>query len=250
MGFIVIPAVDIKGGKCVRLRQGRMQDETVFSQDPVAMAQRWVQAGARRLHIVDLDGAHAGEPVNAPIIEAIANHFPELPIQVGGGVRDKETIRTYLNAGVRYVILGTQAVAAPHFVSEACAEFRGHVIVGLDAKAGRVATDGWARVSGLEVVDFARRFQNDGVEAFVYTDISRDGMMAGVNVEATQRLARSVSVPVIASGGISSLQDIRRLCAAAEPGIVGAITGRAIYEGSLDLTEAQQLADELTGENH
>lgn len=246
MGFIVIPAIDIKGGKCVRLRQGRMQDETVFSQDPVAMALRWVQAGARRLHIVDLDGARSGRPVSASIIEAIASRFPVLPIQVGGGVRDKETIRTYLSAGVRYVILGTKAVAEPQFVAEACAEFRGHVIVGLDAKAGKVATNGWAKLSGLEAVDLARRFQDDGVEAFVYTDIGRDGMMTGVNVEATQRLAEAVSVPVIASGGISSLHDIRRLCAAAEAGIIGAITGRAIYEGSLDLTQAQQLADELS----
>ena len=247
MGFIVIPAVDIKDGKCVRLRQGRMQDETVFSQDPLAMALRWVQAGARRLHVVDLDGARVGQPVNAAIIEAMASRFPDVPIQVGGGVRDRESIRAYLDAGVHYVILGTQAVAEPQFVTEACAEFRGHVIVGLDAKAGRIATDGWARVSRLEVVKLAQRFQDQGVEAFIYTDIGRDGMMAGVNVEATQRLARAVSVPVIASGGITSLHDIRRLCAVAEAGIAGAITGRAIYEGSLDLTHAQRLADELTG---
>src|SRR3990170_5369442 len=244
--LLVIPAIDIKDGKCVRLRQGRMNDETIFSDDPVAMAKRWVEAGARRLHIVDLNGAVAGKPVNAAAIQAILSAFPEVPVQVGGGIRDEDTIQAYLDMGVRYVILGTKAVNAPHFVSDVCTEFPGHIIVGLDAKDGKVAIDGWSKLSGHDVIDLAKRYQTEGVEAIVYTDIGRDGMMTGVNVEATTRLANSISIPVIASGGISSLEDIRRLCEAGDAGIVGAITGRAIYEGTLDFAAAQKLADELT----
>lgn len=246
MSLLVIPAIDIKDGKCVRLRQGRMNDVTVFSDDPVAMARRWVERGARRLHIVDLNGAQAGRPVNAEVISAIVEAFPEVPIQVGGGIRDEDTIQAYLDAGVRYVILGTKAVNAPHFVSDVCAEFPGHIIVGLDARDGRVAIDGWSKLSGHDVIDLARRYQDQGVEAIVYTDIGRDGMLTGVNLEATVRLASAISIPVIASGGITSLEDIRRLCEAMDSGIIGAIAGRALYEGTLDLAAAQKLADELS----
>ena len=241
--MLVIPAIDLKDGKCVRLKQGRMEDETIFSDDPVAMAARWVEAGARRLHLVDLNGAFEGKPVNADVIGAIVDAFPDLPIQVGGGIRDEDTIQTYLERGVRYVILGTQAVNVPHFVSDVCAEFAGHIIVGLDAKDGKVAIDGWSKLSGHDVIDLAQHFQNDGVEAIVYTDIGRDGMMSGVNIEATVKLAQSITIPVIASGGITNLEDIRRLCEVADEGIMGAITGRAIYEGTLDFAEAQKLAD-------
>ena len=244
--MLVIPAIDIKDGKCVRLRQGRMEDNTIFSDDPVAMAERWVQAGARRLHLIDLNGAFAGKPVNAKVIGAIARAYPDLPIQVGGGIRDEDTIQAYLEAGVRYVILGTKAVNVPHFVSDVCTEFPGHIIVGLDAKDGKVAIDGWSKLSGHDVMDLAQKYQNDGVEAIIYTDIGRDGMLSGVNVEATLRLAQAITIPVIASGGITDLEDIRRLCAVAGNDIVGAITGRAIYEGTLDFAAAQKLADQLT----
>lgn len=246
MSLLVIPAIDIKDGKCVRLRQGKMDDVTVFSDDPLEMARRWVKAGARRLHIVDLNGATQGFPVNAEVVGQITAEFPQLPVQVGGGIRDEETIQTYLDAGVRYVILGTKAVNAPHFVSDVCTEFPGHIIVGLDAKDGKVAIDGWSKLSGHDVIDLAKKFQDAGVEAIVYTDIGRDGMMSGVNVEATVRLADSVSIPVIASGGITNIEDIRKLCEVADSGIVGAITGRAIYEGTLDFAAAQKLADELS----
>lgn len=246
--MLIIPAIDIKDGKCVRLRQGDMDQETVFSDDPVAMAARWVEAGARRLHLVDLNGAFAGEPVNASVVAAIAQAYPDLSIQVGGGIRDAETVQTYLDAGVSYAIIGTKAVTAPHFVNDLCMEFPGHIIVGLDAKDGKVAVDGWSKLSKHDVIDMAQHFEQDGVEAIVYTDISRDGMMQGVNVEATVRLAQSINIPVIASGGITNIEDIRRLCSVEQEGIMGAITGRAIYEGTLDFVEAQKLADELAGE--
>ncbi len=243
--MLLIPAIDIKDGKCVRLRQGRMEDNTVFSDDPVAMAERWVKAGARRLHLVDLNGAFAGKPVNADVIEEIVRHFPDVPVQVGGGIRTEETIQTYLDAGVRYVILGTKAVNVPHFVGDVCAEFPGHIMVGLDAKDGKVAIDGWSKLSKHDVIDLVRRYQDDGVEAIIYTDIGRDGMMSGVNIDATLKLANAISIPVIASGGITNLDDIRKLCAVADAGIMGAITGRAIYEGTLDFAAGQKLADEL-----
>ena len=243
--MLLIPAIDLKDGKCVRLRQGRMEDETIFSTDPIAVAGRWVEAGARRLHIVDLDGAMVGQPKNAEMVRAIAAAFPELPIQVGGGIRSEDTIETYIEAGVKYVILGTKAVTAPHFVADACIEFPGHIIVGLDARDGRVAVDGWSKLSSHNAVDVARRLEQNGVEAIVYTDISRDGMMSGVNVESTVQLAQSITIDVIAAGGITSLGDIRALCEIANEGIIGAITGRAIYEGTLDFAEGQQLADKL-----
>ncbi len=242
--MIIIPAIDLKDGQCVRLRQGRMDDVTVFSDNPVEMAGKWVAAGAQRLHLVDLNGAFEGKPVNAGVIHAIVEAFPDLDIQVGGGIRDEDTIQTYLEAGVRYVILGTKAVNAPHFVSDVCTEFSGHIIVGLDAKDGKVAIDGWSKLSGHDVIDMAKHFQNDGVEAIIYTDIGRDGMMTGVNAQATAKLASEITIPVIASGGITNLDDIRDLCAVADEGIMGAITGRAIYEGTLDFAEAQKVADE------
>jgi phosphoribosylformimino-5-aminoimidazole carboxamide ribotide isomerase len=241
--MLIIPAIDLKDGQCVRLRQGLMDDSTVYGDDPVSMARRWVEAGARRLHLVDLNGAFAGEPVNGAAVTAIAKAFPDLPIQIGGGIRSLATIEHYLAAGVTYVILGTKAVKEPAFVGEACRAFPGHVIVGLDAKEGLVATDGWAEVSTVQATDLARRFEQDGVSAIVYTDIARDGMMQGVNVEATVAMARASTIPVIASGGVTNLDDIRALKAVAHEGILGAITGRAIYEGTLDVATAQQLCD-------
>lgn len=243
--MLIIPAIDLKDGQCVRLRQGEMDDSTVFSDDPVATARRWVDAGCRRLHLVDLNGAFAGEPVNGEAVTAIAAAFPELPIQIGGGIRNLETIEHYVSAGVSYVIIGTQAVKEPAFVSEACAAFPGRIIVGLDARDGRVATDGWAEVSALQATDLARRFASEGVSAIVYTDIARDGMMQGVNVDATVDLAQAGRIPVIASGGITNMSDIRALASVQAAGISGAITGRAIYEGTLDLAEAQAYCDGL-----
>ena len=242
--MLIIPAIDLKDGQCVRLRQGLMDDSTVFSDDPVAMAARWVEAGCRRLHLVDLNGAFAGEPVNGAVVTAIAAAYPDLPIQIGGGIRTLKTIEHYINAGVSYVIIGTKAVKEPEFVAEACAAFPGKVIVGLDARDGLVATDGWAEVSEVRATDVARRFESDGVAAIVYTDIARDGMMQGVNVEATVAMAQASSIPVIASGGITDIQDIRALMNVAHTGICGAITGRAIYEGTLDVADAQRLCDE------
>ena len=242
----LIPAIDLKDGKCVRLRQGRMDDVTTYSDDPVDMARRWVEAGARRLHMVDLDGALSGQPKNAAAVHAVCEAFPDLPVQIGGGIRDEDTVQTYLDAGVRYVIIGTRAVTAPHFVNDLCMEFPGHIIVGLDAKDGKVAVDGWSKLSHHDVIDMAQHFEKDGVEAIIFTDISRDGMMSGVNIESTVALARAITIPVIASGGITNLDDIRTLCAAADEGIQGAITGRAIYEGTLDFSAGQQLADKLT----
>ena len=246
--MLLIPAIDLKDGKCVRLKQGRMEDDTVFSDDPVAMARRWVDAGARRLHLVDLNGAFEGKPMNAGIVHEIVEAFPDVPVQIGGGIRDEETIQAYLDAGVQYVIIGTKAVNAPHFVSDICMGFPGHIIIGLDAKDGKVAIDGWSKLSHHDVIDMAKHFEHDGVEAIVYTDISRDGMMQGVNVEATVKLAQAINIPVIASGGITNLDDVRTLCEVEDEGIMGAITGRAIYEGTLDFVEGQKLSDELTKE--
>lgn len=241
--MLVIPAIDLKAGQCVRLRQGDMAASTVFSDDPVATAQRWFADGARRLHIVDLDGAFAGKPVNAGIIESISSALPDLPIQIGGGIRTLETIGHYLEAGVQYAIIGTMAAKNPEFVQEACAAFPDHIIVGIDARGGRVAVEGWASESELKAADLAKRFADVGVHAVVYTDIDRDGMMQGVNVDATVALAKSAGLPVIASGGISDLEDVRQLMVHAPTGICGAITGRAIYEGALDLGAAQAMVD-------
>ncbi len=243
--MMLIPAIDIKGGRCVRLRQGKMDEETVFGEDPVVISDQWVEAGARRLHLVDLDGALSGEPVNADVIHEIVARHPDLPVQVGGGIRDEDTAEVYIEAGVRYVIIGTKAVNAPHFVSDLCAEFPGHVIVGLDVKDGKIAIDGWSKLSHHDAIDIAQHFERDGVEAIIYTDISRDGMLSGVNIESTRKLAAALRIPVIASGGIHNLDDIRELGRVASEGITGAITGRAIYEGTLDFAEGQRLADQL-----
>ncbi len=245
--MLLIPAIDLKSGQCVRLKQGRMEDDTVFSDDPVAVAARFVAAGARRLHLVDLDGAFAGSPKNREVIAAICAAHPELPIQVGGGIRTEETIEQYLEMGVSYVIIGSKAVSDPHFVSDACLSFPGHVIVGLDAREGKVAVDGWAKTSNLEVTELARRFEQDGVTAIVFTDIARDGMMQGANMQATRALARAVRIPIIASGGMTDMNDVERLMDAADDGVAGAIIGRALYEGTIDLGVAQARVDERCG---
>lgn len=242
--MLIIPAIDLKDGQCVRLQQGYMDKSTVFSSNPVAMAEQWLEQGAKRLHLVDLNGAFEGKPVNGEIVTEIAKACPGLPLQIGGGIRSAEIIEYYLNAGVQYVIIGTKAVKEPEFVSEMCRLFPGHIMVGLDAKNGLVATDGWAEVSDFQATDLAAKFEADGIEAIIYTDIARDGMMQGVNVEATVTMAQSSSIPVIASGGITNLEDIKALKAQSDQGICGAITGRAIYEGTLDLAQAQQYCDE------
>ena len=245
--MLLIPAIDIKDGQCVRLRQGQMDEVTVFSDDPLEVADRWIKAGARRLHLVDLDGAVQGRPVNRDIVERICTAHPNVPVQIGGGIRDEETVQGYLEAGARYVIIGTKAVNAPHFINDVCMEYPSRIIVGLDAREGKVAIDGWSKLSHHDVIDVAKRLEDDGVEAIIYTDIGRDGMMGGVNVDATVALARSVRVPIIASGGVHDLDDIRALCAVTDEGIVGAVIGRALYEGTLDLAAAQRLVDGLGG---
>jgi phosphoribosylformimino-5-aminoimidazole carboxamide ribotide isomerase len=245
--MLLIPAIDIKDGKCVRLRQGDMQDTTVFADDPLSAAQRWVDAGAERLHIVDLDGAASGKPVNAKLVHRIVEAFPEVPIQLGGGIRDEDTVEAYLDAGVQYVIVGTRAVNEPHFVSDLCVEYPRHIIVGLDAKDGKIAVDGWSKLSKHDLIDLAQHFEHDGVEAILYTDISRDGMLTGVNIEATRKLAESVRVPVIASGGVTSLDDIDAVCGIADSGVIGVVTGRAIYEGTLDFAQGLELVRRRAG---
>lgn len=242
----LIPAIDLKNGQCVRLKQGLMQQATVFSDEPAKTALHWKNQGARRLHLVDLDGAFAGEPKNFPAIsEILAAVSADIPVQLGGGIRDLQTIEKYLNLGLTDVIIGTAAVKNPSFVQAACREFAGHIIVGLDAKDGMVAIDGWATVTEFHVIDLAKRFADDGVNSIIYTDIGRDGMLNGVNIEATVQLAQHLLIPVIASGGLTGLDDVRALCAVAHEGVAGAITGRAIYEGSIDFAQAQQLADTL-----
>ncbi|MCP4980439.1 MAG: 1-(5-phosphoribosyl)-5-[(5-phosphoribosylamino)methylideneamino]imidazole-4-carboxamide isomerase [Gammaproteobacteria bacterium] len=242
--MILIPAIDLKEGHCVRLRQGNMDESTVFSDDPVAMAGKWASQGCTRLHLVDLDGAFEGEPVNADVIEEICTSFPDLPIQIGGGIRNIETVESYLEAGVSYVIIGTMAVKRPEFITQLCAEFPGNVIVGIDAKDGLVAVHGWAEDSDHTAQDLALRFEDQGVAAIVYTDISRDGMMEGVNVEATKQLAEAISVPVIASGGVTDMECILQLNEVKDSGIEGVIIGRALYERTISLPEAQSYIDQ------
>lgn len=242
--MILIPAIDLKQGHCVRLRQGNMDESTVFSDDPVAMAGKWVEQGCSRLHLVDLDGAFEGEPVNADIIEEICTSFPSLPIQIGGGIRKIETVESYLEAGVSYVILGTMAVQRPEFITELCSEFPGKIIVGIDAKNGKVAVHGWSENSEHSAQEMALLFEDEGVAAIVYTDISRDGMMQGVNVEATRLLAESINVPVIASGGVTDMDCIIKLNAVKSSGIEGIIIGRALYERTISLAEAQAYIDQ------
>lgn len=241
--MLIIPAIDLKDGQCVRLRQGKMEDTTVFSEDPVTMASQWAQEGARRLHVVDLNGAFAGTPMNRKVVNEITANYPGLPVQIGGGIRNLDTIETYVIAGVSWVIIGTAAVDDPAMVQEACKEFPGKIIVGLDARDGFVATEGWAKVTDVKATELAKQFEQFGVESIVYTDIARDGMMQGVNVEATLEMANASDVPIIASGGITNMEDIRQLKEVADQGIVGAITGRAIYEGTLDLATAQKFCD-------
>ena len=244
--MLLIPAIDLKDGKCVRLRQGDMNDATTFGDDPAAIARRWVDAGARRLHLVDLNGAFAGKPVNEPAIRAIlAEVGDEVPVQLGGGIRDLDTVERYLDDGLAFVIIGTAAVKNPGFLHDACSAFGGHIIVGLDAKDGKVATDGWSKLTGHEVVDLARKFQDYGVEGVVYTDIGRDGMLSGINIDATVKLARALTIPVIASGGLGSIADIEQLCAVEHEGVEGVICGRSIYTGDLDFAAAQARADAL-----
>ena len=241
--MLLIPAIDLKDGHCVRLRQGEMKDATVFSEDPAAMARRWIDAGARRLHLVDLNGAFAGKPVNESAVKAIlAEVGDEIPVQLGGGIRDLDTIERYLDDGLSYIIIGTAAVKNPGFMRDACSAFGGHISVGLDAKDGKVATDGWSKLTGHEVVDLAKKFEDYGVEGLIYTDIGRDGMLTGINIDATVKLARELKIPVIASGGIGSLQDIHNLLPFEPEGIIGAIAGRALYEGKLDFKAACKAA--------
>jgi phosphoribosylformimino-5-aminoimidazole carboxamide ribotide isomerase len=241
--MLIIPAIDLKDGQCVRLRQGVMEDTTVFSDDPLEMATKWVGEGARRLHLVDLNGAFEGKPVNAECVNEITKTFPDLPVQIGGGIRDIKIANTYIEAGVSYLIIGTMAVTHPEFVSELCREFPGRIVVGLDANNGLVATDGWVKQTDINVVELSKKYEQDGVSSIIYTDIARDGMMQGVNVEATTNLAKETTIPIIASGGITNLDDIAALLKNAHHGIIGAITGRAIYEGMLDFNDAQTMSD-------
>ena len=247
--MLIIPAIDLKDGRCVRLQQGRMETATVFSDNPVAMAKHWAAQGAKRLHIVDLNGAVAGRPKNEKVIrEVIAAVGESMALQVGGGIRDLDTIESYLDAGVTYIVVGTAAVKNPGFLSDACYAFPGHVIAGLDAKDGKVAVEGWSKLTGHDVVDLAKKFEDYGIEALVYTDIGRDGMLGGVNIEATLRLAKATKTPIIASGGLTSLADVEAICRVLVPeGVVGAIAGRALYEGKLDLKAAQAAADKALG---
>lgn len=253
--MLLIPAIDLKDGHCVRLKQGDMNQSTVFSEDPAEMALHWLQQGARRLHLVDLNGAFAGKPKNEAAVKSIIkmvrwyadeNDLDEIPIQLGGGIRDLDTIDRYLSNGLSYIIIGTAAVKSPGFLRDACSAFPGQIIVGLDAKDGKVATDGWSKLSGHEVIDLAKKFEGYGVESIVYTDIGRDGMMGGVNIEATVKLAQAVTIPIIASGGVHVLADVEALCAVQDEGIEAVICGRSIYEGTLDLQSAQERADELS----
>ncbi len=246
--MLLIPAIDLKDGHCVRLEQGDMKAATTFGEDPAAMAERWLAAGARRLHLVDLNGAFAGKPVNEAAVKAIIRAVGDrIPVQLGGGLRDLDTIERYLDNGLSYVVIGTAAVKKPGFLRDACTAFGGHIIVGLDAKDGKVATDGWSKLTGHEVVDLAKKFEDYGVEGVIYTDIGRDGMLTGINIEATVKLAQALTIPVIASGGLAGMADIERLCGVQNEGIDGVICGRAIYNGALDFSAAQRRADELGG---
>jgi phosphoribosylformimino-5-aminoimidazole carboxamide ribotide isomerase len=244
--MLIIPAIDLKDGHCVRLKQGSMADATVFSENPAAMARHWIDQGARRLHLVDLNGAFAGKPKNEPAVKAVVQAVgEEIPIQLGGGIRDLDTVERYLDDGISYIIIGTAAVKTPGFLHDACYAFPGHIMVALDARDGKVAVDGWSKMTGHDVIDLAKKFQDYGVEAIIYTDIGRDGMMSGVNIKATIELARALSVPVIASGGIQSLNDIQMLCDIEAEGVTAAIAGRSLYEGALSFADAQKLADKM-----
>ena len=246
--MLLIPAIDLKDGQCVRLKQGDMAQSTTFGEDPAAMARSWVSKGARRLHLVDLNGAFAGHPKNEMAIRKILREVgSEVDVQLGGGIRDLDTIERYLDAGLRFVIIGTAAVKNPGFLQDACTAFGGHIIVGLDARDGKVATDGWSKLTRHDVVDLGKKFEDYGVESIIYTDIGRDGMLTGINIEATVKLAQGLTIPVIASGGLSGIADIEALCAVEDEGVEAVICGRAIYSGDLDFAAAQTRADELNG---
>jgi phosphoribosylformimino-5-aminoimidazole carboxamide ribotide isomerase len=245
---LIIPAIDLKDGRCVRLKQGDMSTATVFSEDPVAMAKHWAAQGAKRLHVVDLNGAVAGKPKNEKVIRQIIAAAGEMEVELGGGIRDLDTIESYIDAGVSFVVIGTAAVKNPGFLSDACYAFPGHIIAGLDAKEGKVAVEGWSKLTGHDVVDLAKKFEEYGVEALIYTDIGRDGMMNGVNIEATLKLAQAIKTPIIASGGLNGIEDVQKICEKLAPeGVIGAIAGRALYEGKLDLKKAQAAADKALG---
>lgn len=247
--MLLIPAIDLKDGHCVRLIQGDMDQSTTFGEDPAAMAAKWLDAGARRLHLVDLNGAFAGQPKNLSAIKSILKEVNgEIPVQLGGGIRDLDTIERYIDLGIEYLIIGTAAVKNPGFLQDACSAFPGHIIVGLDAKDGKIAIDGWSKLTGQDVIETAKRFEGWGVESIIYTDIGRDGMLTGINIDATVKLAQSLKIPVIASGGLAGMADIEALCKVQEEGVEGVICGRAIYTGDLDFADGQERADELTGE--
>jgi phosphoribosylformimino-5-aminoimidazole carboxamide ribotide isomerase len=242
--MILIPAIDLKDGHCVRLKQGDMNQSTTFGEDPAVMAKSWLDKGARRLHLVDLNGAFAGKPKNFAAVKGILDAVgKDIPVQLGGGIRDIETIERYLDAGMHYIIIGTAAVKDPGFLRNACDLFPGRIIVGLDAKDGQVATDGWSKLSGHDVIDLGKKFEGYGVESIIYTDIGRDGMLSGINMEATIKLAQALTIPVIASGGLAGMADIEALCKAAPSGVQGVICGRAIYSGDLDFAAAQHYSD-------
>jgi phosphoribosylformimino-5-aminoimidazole carboxamide ribotide isomerase len=246
--MLLIPAIDLKDGHCVRLKQGDMNQSTTFGEDPTLVARDWVSKGARRLHLVDLNGAFAGHPKNEMAIRKILKSVgSEVDVQLGGGIRDLDTIERYLDAGLRYVIIGTAAVKNPGFLQDACTAFGGHIIVGLDARDGKIATDGWSKLTRHDVIDLGKKFEDYGVESIIYTDIGRDGMLSGVNIEATVKLAQALKIPVIASGGLSTMTDIEALCDVESEGVEGVICGRAIYSGDLDFAAAQARADALNG---
>lgn len=237
----LIPAIDMKNGECVRLKQGRMDDATVYSNNPVEMAGKWYDLGARRIHLVDLDGAFAGKPRNGELVKSITETYPDMDVEIGGGIRTRDIADSYIQAGVKYLIIGSAAVTNPEFVDELCQAYPGQIIVGLDARDGMVATEGWDETSTVSAVDLAKRFASSGVKEIIYTDIGRDGMLSGFNVEATEGLAKACGLPVIASGGIRDLDDIHNLLAIEANGVTGAILGRSIYEGTLDFSAAQAL---------
>jgi len=246
--MLVIPAIDLKDGKCVQLQQGLMDKSTIFSEHPSEMARKWIDQGAKRLHLVDLNGAFSGKPINEAAIKSIVSEVNnEIPIQLGGGIRNLDTVENFLNSGVDSVIIGTAAVTNPGFLHEACFSFPGQIIVGLDAKDGDVAINGWEKMTGHNVIDLAQKFEDYGVESIIYTDIGRDGMLAGVNIDATVKLSAALKIPVVASGGVSNLDDIKALCEVANIGIRGVITGTAIYKGTLNFKEANELTKRLTG---
>ena len=240
----IIPAIDIQNGNCVRLKQGDFTKETIFHSSPIDMAQKWVDEGAERLHIVDLDGARLGSPINMTVISKICDKFPSIPVQIGGGIRDLETAEKYLSAGASFIIVGTKAVEDPNFIKVLCSKFPRKVIVGIDAKNGEVATEGWLSISDKNAIDFAKIFENLGVAEIVYTDIEKDGMMKGLNIEATLDLARNVRIPIIASGGVSCIEDIYKIGAYTKSGISGIIIGRALYEKKFNIEEAKKVFDE------